>query len=76
MKVLTGYLTQTQKSSIEELFKRNLFSGKIGRTNYFITPLEGNQYSIKIVVNDRGLGWIGEKLRTSTYTYIIERVTS
>lgn len=73
MKVVKGYLTQTQKSSIEELFKRNLFSGKIGRTNYFITPLQGIQYEIKIVRNDRGIGWVGSELRTSTYTYIIER---
>lgn len=68
-----GHLTATDKKHIEALFKAGYTRCKINRTFWEITqgnPSE-NKYTLRKIVNDRGLGLIGEPLRHSQYTYTI-----
>ena len=66
MKVLTGYLTQTNKVAIKAILDANLESGKVGKINYFLSCNDGI-YTVVYQKKDRGMGFIGEPLRLSTY---------
>ena len=68
------HLTATDKKHIEALFKSGRTQGKINRAIWVIeqgTP-SINEYVMSKIVNDRGLGWIGEQLRQSKYTFTIK----
>ena len=47
MKVLTGHLTQTNKTHINALLKDNLTEAKVNRINYLIS-LDKGIYTVKI----------------------------
>jgi hypothetical protein len=68
MKVLSGHLTATEKKHIKAILDQNLMTGKIGRKSYWLSLNEG-LYTVKVMQNDRGLGWIGSELRQSVYTH-------
>jgi hypothetical protein len=68
-----GHLTQTDKTHIKALFNSGMTQAKINRTIWVIekgTPSD-NQYTISKHTKDRGLGFVGEPLRMSKYTYDI-----
>lgn len=68
MKVLTGHLTQTDKSIINQMFILSLKSAKSKRKFFHITE-ENGIYTVKIQQNDRGLiPCPGSELRLSTNT--------
>lgn len=68
MKTLTGYLTLDNKKAIKAILSLGLESGKVGRTNYFLSENNG-VYTVKISLKDRGLiPCAGSELRDSTYT--------
>lgn len=69
-----GHLTATDKKHIEALFKSGRTQAKINRATWVIekgTPSE-SEYVLSKYTNDRGLGFIGEELRQSKYTYTIK----
>lgn len=67
MKTLTGYLTNTDKKAIKAILSIGKNSGRVGKSDYFLTSLNGVYTCIK-VVKDRGLiPCPGSKLRISQY---------
>jgi hypothetical protein len=68
MKVLSGHLTATEKKHIKAILDQKLTAGKIGRKTYHLFNNDG-LYTVKVIQNDRGLGWIGAELRQSVYTH-------
>ena len=70
------HLTPTDKKHIEALLKSGQTSAKINRAIWVIEKGNQTQNGYECVlnkfVNDRGLGWIGDKLRQSKYTYTIK----
>jgi hypothetical protein len=68
MKVLSGHLTATEKKHIKAILDQKLMTGKIGRKSYWLSLNEG-LYTVKVIQNDRGWGWIGAELRQSVYTH-------
>jgi len=75
IKLLKGsHLTQTDKRHIKALFESGQTQAKINRATWVIdkgTP-SISTYIISKFVKDRGLGFIGEPLRVSRYTYEIQ----
>jgi len=73
MEVIEGHLTEGNKKAIKAIFEQQdtvtLPCGRVGKTDYYITNLQEGIYTVKIVKKDRGLGFIGEQLRISTYTH-------
>jgi len=67
LNVRSGNLSKTERRAIVEIINRGLTEGRVGRTNYFISR-NGDTYTARVQRRDRGLGFIGEQLRTSTYT--------
>jgi len=61
------HLTATNKKAIAHLIANNIEAGKIGVISYFITKTGENTFKVKIVKVDRGLGFIGDEKRISTY---------
>ena len=71
--ISSGHLTKTDKKHIEALLASGKTQAKINRAIWTIdkgNPSE-NEYILSKYVNDRGLGWIGNELRLSKYTYKI-----
>ena len=69
-----SHLTATDKKHIEALMKSGKTQAKINQATWVIeqgTP-SLNEYTLSKYVNDRGLGFIGEQLRQSKYTYTIK----
>jgi hypothetical protein len=64
-------LTATNKKHIKALLHEGLSSGKIGRISYFLKKYEDVIY-ITFKQMDRGLGFVGEKIRESTYKSCIQ----
>ena len=60
-------LTSTEKRSVISLINNGQTSGRIGRTDYLVTR-SGSTYTVKVRRNDRGLGFVGDRLRNSIYT--------
>ena len=73
MKLLKGHLTAGQKKAIHAILEAGVTAAKVGRQNYSIKSGDLNTLEIQIQRNDRGLGFIGEPLRSSLYTVVIER---
>lgn len=77
IKLLKGsHLTQTDKRHIKALFESGQTQAKINRATWVIdkgTP-SINTYTVSKFVKDRGLGFIGEPLRLSRYTYEIQLI--
>jgi len=68
-----GHLTQTDKKQIKALFDSGMTQAKINKATLVIekgTP-SLNQYTISKYIKDRGLGFIGDNLRMSKYTFEI-----
>lgn len=68
------HLTATDKKHIEALMQSGRTQAKINRATWVIeqgTP-SINEYVLSKYVNDRGLGWIGDELRQSKYTFTIK----
>ena len=73
MKLLSGsHLTQTNKKHINHLIENKIMQGKINRISYFLKSLNDKKFEVMIKQNDRGFGFIGNKLRLSTYKSIIQ----
>lgn len=68
MKVIQGYLTQTEKQAINAILQAGVKAAKVGRKKYQITQ-HGEVYTVQIEQNDRGLGFIGSELRQSINTH-------
>ena len=67
MNVLSGHLTQSQKTEIKAILALNLLSGKVGRT-YYQMFVNSDIYTVKITIIDKGLiPCAGSKLRPSNY---------
>jgi len=75
MKIISpshGHLTANERAAIQAILKANQTSGKVGRTEYWMR-LDGPQtWSITIRKAGRGLGFIGEPLRTEQRTLKVE----
>ena len=68
MKVIEGHLTATDKKAIKAILSANLFSGKVGKKDYYLT-VTGGIYTVKQIVKDKGLIPVpGSALRLSIYT--------
>ena len=68
------HLTATDKKHIEALFKSGHTSSKINNSLWEVmqgTPSTG-EYKLRKTKRDRGLGFIGEQLRTSQYNDELE----
>jgi len=49
MKIISGHLTAKQRQVVKELFRLNLKTGRVGRSNYWIIPDEQlNHYQVII----------------------------
>ena len=69
--VVSGELTVTEKKAILAMMNMRIFAGYIGRMTYFISPEKNeNEYQVKVLKKDRGLGLIGNKLQESVYTSV------
>ena len=69
-----SHLTATDKKHIDALLKSGHAQAKINRTIWVIErgiPSE-NEYTLSKYVKDRGLGFIGNPLRQSKYTFTIK----
>lgn len=68
-----GHLTQTDKKQIKALFDSGMTQAKINRAIWVIEKgmPSTNEYTLSKHIKDRGLGFIGEQLRMSKYTYDI-----
>lgn len=71
MQVIKGHLTPTNKKHIKAILNANLSEAKVNRINYHLT-LDNGFYTVKIVLKDRGLGFIGNELRLSTYISVFK----
>ena len=72
MKVTQGSLTAGNKKAIKAIIDSGKFSGRVGNTDYFIVKIEAKKYSVVFHKMDRGLGFIGDKKRLSTYKALFE----
>jgi hypothetical protein len=49
MKIISGHLTAKQRRVVKELFRLNLKTGRVGRSDYWIMPDEQlNHYQVRI----------------------------
>ena len=68
MKVISGHLTLGNKQAIKAILNNNLLSGRVGKTTYVISEINGI-HTVKMYIKDRGLiPCPGSPLRISTYT--------
>jgi hypothetical protein len=68
IKVLTGHLTATEKSVINQMLHLNITQGKTPKKLYNLSK-ENNLYTVSIFQNDRGLiPCPGSQLRQSKNT--------
>ncbi len=69
-----NHLTQTDRKHIQALFDSGRVQAKINRNTWVIEKgcPASKEYTLSKYVNDRGLGFIGEPLRVSRYTYEIK----
>jgi hypothetical protein len=68
MKILTGHLTETNKTAIKAILNAGLMSGKVGKISYYLN-CDNNIYTVKYQTKDRGLiPCAGSQLRLSTYS--------
>lgn len=61
-------LTSTEKKAVVALINNGAASGRVGRTDYMVSLISGNTYAFKVRKNDRGLGFVGDQLRSSVYS--------
>ena len=67
MQVLEGHLTQTDKHYIRQILNANMKCGSSKRKIFQLSK-DGEIYTVKMFVNDRGLiPCGGSELRKSTY---------
>ena len=72
MKLITNtHLTAKDKAAIKAIHEAGMTKGRVGRKDYFLCP-DGANLAVTIKVKDRGLGFIGDGLRLSTYTHIVQ----
>lgn len=71
--IITTHATQTDKKHLKCLFESGQTQIKINRTIWVIskgTP-SIKEYEVYKIVNDRGIGLIGNSLRQSKYKFIV-----
>lgn len=69
----SNHITATTIKHIKALFESGHTQAKINRSHYVvISGNSDNEYVIRKYVNDRGWGFIGDKLRESMYEYKIK----
>lgn len=55
MRLLTehSHLTQGNKTAIKAILSAGLVSGRVGRTNYFLSKIGESKYSVTILIKER-----------------------
>lgn len=67
------HLTATNIKHIKALFESGHTQAKINRSTWVvISGNSNNEYVLRQYVKDRGLGFIGDKLRGSMYEYKVK----
>jgi len=67
------HLTATTIKHIKALFESGRTQAKINRANWVVVSGNANnEYVLRKYVNDRGWGFIGDKLRQSIYEYKVK----
>ena len=64
---IQGHLTATNKAHLNEMMRKGITSAKVNRIEYHIYEQPNGEYNCNIIKRDRGLGWIGNEVQTSTY---------
>jgi len=72
MKVLEGHLTATDKKAVKAILDKGLFSGRVGKADYFIGKGVNVFYVSKMVIDKGLIPVVGSKPRLSTYKSTIE----
>ncbi|MBT4206996.1 hypothetical protein HOE22_01485 [Candidatus Woesearchaeota archaeon] len=68
IKVLDGHLTATDKRAIKHMIEKQIWKGRVGKSDWFIKELGNGKYDITQKVKDKGLVPVaGTKFRISTY---------
>ena len=69
----SNHLTATDIKHIKALFKSGHTQAKINRATWIvISGNANNEYQLNKIVKDRGIGFIGEPLRESIYTFNVK----
>jgi hypothetical protein len=67
-----SYLTPTEKKAVSAIIEQGLMSGKVGRTNYYLSKREDGKYDLTVKKADRGMMPIpGSPLRMSASKFVI-----
>lgn len=66
IKVLDGHLTTKDKKVVKHFLDKDLDSGRVGKSDYFIKDLGKGKYEIIQKVKERGIG-LGAGLILRTY---------
>lgn len=68
-----GHLTATDKKHITALLQSGHTSAKINRSFWVVIKGDANgNYTFRKTTNDRGWGFIGDQLRSSSYEYNVK----
>ncbi len=68
IKVLSGHLTVTDKRAIKHMIEKEIWQGRVGKSDWFIKDLGKGKYDITQKIKDKGLVPVrGTKFRISTY---------
>ena len=73
IKVLSGHLTATDKRAVKHMIEKEIWKGRVGKSDWFIKDLGKGKYDITQKIKDKGLVPVaGTKFRISTYKSTIE----
>jgi phage-related tail protein len=73
IKVLSGHLTTTDKRAVKHMIEKEIWKGRVGKSDWFIKDLGKGKYDITQKIKDKGLVPVaGTKFRISTYKSTIE----
>ena len=73
IKVLSGHLTATDKRAVKHMIEKEIWKGRVGKSDWFIKDLGKGTYDITQKIKDKGLVPVaGTKFRISTYKSTIE----
>jgi hypothetical protein len=73
IKVLSGHLTATDKRAVKHMIEKEIWKGRVGKSDWFIKDLGKGKYDITQKIKDKGLVPVAvTKFRISTYKSTIE----
>lgn len=71
MKIIKGHLTPFEKKFIQEMIKQEVVKGRSKMKYFELSGLSG-EITVTRIQKDRGLGFIGNPVRTSVDHFTIE----